>query len=167
MLSAVHAQDEPAGDEKPATGASEVKVTLLDAGQEPRVALRFRPEKGAVSEMEMVMRMQAKQTMNGVEMPSQKIPPMRMVVALNVDDVAENGDALVTGRFVETEVLDEPADRAAREAHLDPLARHHLDAIGGEVVERVVEMEWLDLDDDPRVTRVGGFLRRAVWLSAQ
>ena len=88
--------------------AREVRVTLLEAGSEPRQVLRVTPTKGAVQTTTMTMTMEMAMVVTGFAPPPQKLPPMRTTMAVEVDDVSPEGDISYTFTMEKAEVL--PAD---------------------------------------------------------
>ncbi len=83
-------------------------VTLIDAGAEPRVPLRFRPPAGQVTHTEMLTRMTMTQQIGDMQAPSMAMPEMRIVMTTTVDDVSDDGSITTTAEFTDTSVDDEP-----------------------------------------------------------
>ncbi len=68
------------------------QVKLLDAGSEPRRALRLHPDAGDKQTLNMTMKMGMDMTMAGKSNPSVSIPPMAITMVVDVKSVAPNGD---------------------------------------------------------------------------
>ena len=76
-------------------------IKIIDAGAEPRRALRYAPTKGDEFGFEMRIKMSMAMGMNGQKMPNTAMPEMVMVGGVNVLDAAPDGDVklkLVYGR---------------------------------------------------------------------
>ncbi len=92
---------------KPADTSTEAVVKLLDAGSEPRKAIRFMPKKGDKQTAVMTMKME-----QSVEVAGQKIPPfptptMQFTIDVEVTDVAKNGDISLQYVYPKAGVVDE------------------------------------------------------------
>jgi len=75
-------------------------VKLIDAGAEPRKALRFTPAAGPAGTMRMVMDMGITMSMNDRAIPQVVIPPMVMDMAIAVDAVDEDGNIRFSAELV-------------------------------------------------------------------
>ncbi len=71
-------------------GNADIKVTLIEAGAEPRQTLRLKLVKGASMTAEMLMTMQMKMNLNGMQPPEVALPPTRMLMKMDVTDAADN-----------------------------------------------------------------------------
>lgn len=69
-------------------GGDDVKVSLLEAGAEPRQALRLKLAKGSSMTAEMIMKMAMKMNLNGMQPPEVPLPPTRMLMKMDVTDAA-------------------------------------------------------------------------------
>jgi hypothetical protein len=104
MALALQRPDEPASEKASDKGP----MALLDAGAEPRQALRYSPAKGAKGDVQMVRRMEMRQTFAGMDVPAMTMPPLHMVARIEVTDVADNGDISFTVQYPETLVPETP-----------------------------------------------------------
>jgi hypothetical protein len=93
---------------KVATSASTTQVKLLEAGAEPRKALRLHPTPGDKQTLTLSMKM-AMQTKMG-EMPGQnmKIPALTMNMDVTIKDVSDKGDITYELVMGDTTVADDP-----------------------------------------------------------
>ncbi len=80
------------GKKAAAAAASGPTVTLVDAGSDPKRALRLKPKAGDTQAASMVMNMDMKMGMGGQKMPM-KLPGMKMNMSVKVDSVNKAGDA--------------------------------------------------------------------------
>lgn len=71
---------------------AKAQVKLLDAGGEPRTALRLHPSAGDQQTLTMTMKMDMNMVVAGKSTPAVNIPPMAMTMVVNVKSVAPNGD---------------------------------------------------------------------------
>lgn len=90
VKAAAPASAEPAGAVGAGGGNAGVKVSLLEAGAEPRQTLRLKLVKGASNTAEMLMTMQMKMNLNGMTPPEVALPPTRMLMKMDVTDAADN-----------------------------------------------------------------------------
>ena len=109
---AVLAQDAPATKAPPASAAANKpapppKVTLIEAGAEPRRELRFDVDEGTKHAAEMTMRMTMTQSMGAAAMPPQKMPAMVMTVETTAVDVQDSGDIAFDFAYTKAQVLEE------------------------------------------------------------
>lgn len=113
--------DDPASS-APTTGQStdapveedlESKVELLDAGAEPRQAIRLTPEAGSVQQSTMVMNMSTSASAPGQEPFVLEVGPITMEVTTEIVDVADNGDITFSQTFDDVTV-DGPAEVVAQ-----------------------------------------------------
>lgn len=82
-----------------------VRVTLREAGSEPRRLLRLTPAKGDTQTMVMTMTMEMAMVVAGFSPPPQKLPPMQTTMELEVTDVSTDGDVAYTFTTTKAEVL--------------------------------------------------------------
>ena len=85
-----------------------VKVTLIEAGSEPRRPLRLTPAKGDTQTMTMTMTMKMAMVVGGFTPPAQRLPPMQTTMEVAVTDVSPEGDVSYTYTMTKAEAL--PAD---------------------------------------------------------
>lgn len=113
--------DDPASSE-PTTGEStgapieedlKSDVELLDAGAEPRQAIRLTPEAGSVQHSTMVMNMSTSARAPGQEPFVLEVGPITMEVTNEIVDVADNGDITFSQTFDDVTV-DGPAEVVAQ-----------------------------------------------------
>ena len=99
---------EAQGGAKVATSIPTTEVKLLEAGAEPRKALRLHPSPGDKQTLSLTMKM-AMETKMG-EMPGQnmKIPAMTMNMDVTVKDVSDKGDITYELVMGDTTVADDP-----------------------------------------------------------
>jgi hypothetical protein len=90
-----------------ATDSSGEQVKLLDAGAEPRKALRLHPTAGDKQTMTMIMKMGMEMKMG--DMPGQplKMPGMKMVMDVTVKNVADNGDISYETATTEAAIIEQ------------------------------------------------------------
>jgi len=69
-----------------AGGDTAVKVSLVEAGAEPRSVLRLKLAPGSSVTAEMIMKMKMKMNLNGTEPPEVALPPTRMLMKMEVTD---------------------------------------------------------------------------------
>jgi hypothetical protein len=106
------------------------EIDVLDAGSEPREALRLAPVVGTSERTEMTMRLDVEQS--GISDASVEAPPIRATLAAALPDVAPNGDLHVTFSFPSFDVLKRKGTSAAeRGAILRKL--ESLEALAGEL----------------------------------
>jgi Family of unknown function (DUF6263) len=79
------------------------EVEVLDAGAEPREALRFAPAVGASEQAAMTMRLELEQS--GVSDASVKAPPVRTAIAATLQEVTPDGVLNVAFSYPSFEVL--------------------------------------------------------------
>ncbi len=91
-----------------AAAAKDVTVQLLEAGKEPRRALRLAPVKGAQRQATFVMKMDMTTMLGGQELPSTKLPAQKFTIETTVRDIAENGDATIDFKYVDAGLVDDP-----------------------------------------------------------
>lgn len=101
---------------------AKAQVKLLDAGSEPRTALRLHPSAGDQQTLTMTMKMGMDMTMAGKSNPSVSIPPMAMTMVVDVKSVAPNGDISYTVTYDDVSVATDtntlPAVEAAMKSAL-------------------------------------------------
>lgn len=112
------------GDGKTELVAGDVMAVALVEGGDNRTLLRYHPDEGTTARAEMVLDVSLRQVIDGRRAPNVDTPPMRLVMAITVDDVSDDGT--ISERFVVEayEVVDEGADPAvveAMQAELDQL----------------------------------------------
>lgn len=107
---------------KPETVASTVPtVTLLDAGQEPRRVLRYRPAVGATQTVTLTLNTDREVDVNGKPTPVRKSPELRLALDVRVVEVTEHGEVRYEAVFrapeaVATEGMAETDRRATQES---------------------------------------------------
>ena len=85
--------------------AADPTVTLTDAGNGKKKALRFTPKKGLKESMTMAIDMSMEMSMGGQEMPAQDLPVMTMVMDTEINDVnKEDGTFTYTFKFTKMDV---------------------------------------------------------------
>lgn len=101
---------------QPAAGGEGVKVALLDAGAEPRRALRYRFDDRANVVMEMTMEMGMAIGMGQPNPTEVQLPPMKLFMAIQPEAVRPDGALRYTFRLDSTDVLaGDTGDPALRE----------------------------------------------------
>jgi hypothetical protein len=83
-------------------------VKLLEAGAEPRTALRLHPKAGDKQTLQMTMKMAMDVKMGETQTPSTKLPPMLLTMEATVKDVSPDGDISYETAITEATVGDEP-----------------------------------------------------------
>lgn len=91
----------------------ESKVELIDAGAEPRQAIRLTPEVGSVQHSTMVMNISTSATAPGQEPFVQEVGPITMETTTEIIDVADNGDITFSQTFDDVTV-EGPAEVVAQ-----------------------------------------------------
>lgn len=95
---AADARDEAAGP----------TVTLIEAGAEPRRALRLTARPGDTERVIFSQHMQMEQAMNGMDMPSMPMPVTEFQFTAEIDQVDEDGTIHYTGTYEKVSVKDDP-----------------------------------------------------------
>jgi hypothetical protein len=109
------------------------EVKLLEAGKEPRKALRLHPAVGQVEELDMKLTMALEMIAGDQKSPPTKLPPMQMIMSMKVKDVAANGDIRYEFTLTKTDVLAGPGtEKQVVEAMKGALSK--LDGMSGEAV---------------------------------
>ncbi len=83
------AQDKPAV--VPAAESKAPKVTLLNAGGEPRATLRIAPKVGQKQRVDMTMKLHLSTSVDGTAMPTEAAPPITMTMDCTVTRVDPDG----------------------------------------------------------------------------
>jgi hypothetical protein len=83
-------------------------VKLIDAGSEPRAALRLHPAVGDRQSMTMTMRMGMTMNVGGQASPAMNPPAMVMTMGTQVKSVAPNGDITYSMSFDDATVSSDP-----------------------------------------------------------
>src|ERR1035437_6070761 len=84
--------DQPAQPQATAANAaSTMQVKLLEAGAEPRKALRLHPSPGDKQTLTLTLKMAMETKVGDTATPAMKIPPMKMSVAATVKEVSDAG----------------------------------------------------------------------------
>lgn len=96
----------------PATAGSLPTVVVLDAGAEPRSALRYRFVSYQTASMDMRMSMTAAVAVDGTPVPSTVIPTMHFVAAIQLGDVTPAGSVRYEFQYTTAEAV-EPSDADA------------------------------------------------------
>ncbi len=86
-------------------------VTLLEAGAEPRAPLRYRLRAGEKVVMMVDMEIAMRTSMEGRALPTNKVPPMRMTMTIDVVEVAPDGTTSNRAILTAVDVLAGPDDR--------------------------------------------------------
>lgn len=95
--------DDSAGADKPS-----VEVVLLDPGSEPRQELRYKLEKGHKEQVAMTITMTMKMEMPGMPSTPISMPPMKMVMDLEIAEKLDDDKARYKFEVTETDILDAP-----------------------------------------------------------
>jgi hypothetical protein len=109
----------------PAKAAAVPVVKILEPGEAPRRALRYRFKQGTSDRAELDMTMAMAMTMNGKGSPKTSLPTMRTLMKLEAKELTPEGDMRITFDTEKVTVLaDKPLERApacrAREGALRP-----------------------------------------------
>lgn len=89
----------------PITEFQPASAELLDAGAEPRAALRYKFNKDLKEVMVMEMTIAMGMEVGGMEQPTNAMPTIRMVIALEGREITEEGDLKYGMEFTKIEVL--------------------------------------------------------------
>jgi len=88
-------------------GGSTTQVKLLEAGGEPRKALRFRPKAGDKQNLEMTTKMNMEMKVGEMEPPSMKMPVIKLLMALTVNSITADGDIAYTSLISDVAISDD------------------------------------------------------------
>ncbi len=88
----------------PAKASSEPRITLIDAGAEPRAKLRYTLEKGRTERVEMRMEVSQEVTVDGQKTPMPGMPALTMALRTTVEDVSEDGSSTLLWDLTEMKV---------------------------------------------------------------
>ena len=108
LLSSTTAQAQDGKNAPKKEAAPKVRVKLLEAGSEPRQALRYHPPAGSEETMRMSMKMGITMNIGGNELPPRNAPTMEMVMRLTITESDENQFAYEF-ELTEIEVLEDEA----------------------------------------------------------
>ena len=97
-----------AGTPSEIKGSSTTQVKLVEAGGQPRKALRLHPKAGDKQNLEMTMKMNMDMKVGEMEPPSMKMPAIKLVMSLAVKSVAANGDIAYDTSVTDVDISDEP-----------------------------------------------------------
>ncbi len=84
--------------------AAEPTLALVDAGAQPRQALRFHPAPGSTEQVRMTMEMATEMAMGGMAMPAMKIPAMILDLDVEVLEIEADGDIRYRFTIADTSV---------------------------------------------------------------
>jgi hypothetical protein len=82
------------GSNSPATVSSALKVSLLEAGAEPRKVLRIHPKPGDKQTVTMTSKTDTEVTMPGAPSQPSKAPALKLTMAATVKSVSPEGDVV-------------------------------------------------------------------------
>lgn len=113
--------EEPAAAPEAATPT----VKLIDAGAEPRTALRFAAKKGDKQSVSMTMAMSMEMSLGGQAFPSVKLPAMQMLLDVEVHEVTAENDMRLSFKVSKAEAVEDPEVmpqvRAMMQTHLQTM----------------------------------------------
>jgi len=95
-------------DTKAATSTSAQPVKLIEAGAEPRKALRLHPKPGDKQTLKLTVKMAIETKAGEMESPAIKLPAITMTLETTVKGVADNGDITYEMVVGNIGVSDEP-----------------------------------------------------------
>lgn len=98
----------PAAAEKKAAANNKVTIKVLEQGAAPRQELRYKYREGSVENMVMEMDTAMKMTVNGQPLMDMSLPTIRMVAAVKVTDVTDDGNASVEVEFTGGDIIAKP-----------------------------------------------------------
>jgi hypothetical protein len=98
--------------------ADQPVIKLIDAGKDPKKALRLTAKVGLKRSMVMTMKMAMAMTLGANAMPMQKLPETRMTMDMKVTNVAPNGDIRYEFKIKKPEVI---ADKDANPMVVDAM----------------------------------------------
>jgi hypothetical protein len=84
------------------------QVTLTDPGSEPRSVLRFKPVANSTQNIVAVLRMGVEMEVDGMKLPTPKMPGARFEIQLTVASVNRVGTATCNIKIVAATSIDEP-----------------------------------------------------------
>lgn len=96
----------PSGAGPAAVAPDEVKVELIEAGQQPRRELRLAPKAGLKQTVETRVNMTMSQSMSGMEMPAPDMPAMVTTAEMEVKEVAANGDITLSQKITNADIVE-------------------------------------------------------------
>ena len=99
---------EAQSDAAAATQGSTIQVKLLEAGAEPRKALRLHPSPGDKQTLAFTMKMAMKTKVGDAEAPAMKLPAIKMTLDSTVKEVSDSGDITYEMVMGEISLSDEP-----------------------------------------------------------
>ena len=105
-------KNDDSGDQGPAATSGEAKVELLEAGAEPREALRYKFTAGRSETMVMDMKMNMNMEIPGQGSQSMAMPLMRMKGSLDTESVSAEGNARLKFELTGAEIVPGPDDNA-------------------------------------------------------
>jgi hypothetical protein len=105
-LASVSQQDTGSSGAAGATAASPVK--LLESGAEPRKQLRLHPKEGDKQTLELTAKTTTEVKNGDTQIPSPKLPPMKLVMAMTVKQVAPSGDISYDRNLTEAGIVEDP-----------------------------------------------------------
>lgn len=111
-----------------------VEVELLDAGREPRKAIRFAPTAGDKSTVAMTMKMSQGMTINGAKQPETPLPIQKFTMDINVNDVKADGDVHYGFVYSDIEVLSDPQNPSPALATIQGLMQPMVGSKGSGIV---------------------------------
>lgn len=88
-------------------GLAQARVTLIDAGAEPRQPLRYQLQAGRSERVQIDSQVQISLAMGGQSMPLTLAPPVRMTLDLASNEVAADGSARISYKLVSLEAVGE------------------------------------------------------------
>lgn len=96
----------PSGGAAATVSSDEIKVELIEAGQQPRRELRLAPKAGLKQVVETKINMTMSQSMSGMEMPAPDMPAMTTTAELEVKEVAPNGDITLSQKITAADIVE-------------------------------------------------------------
>jgi hypothetical protein len=84
------------------------KVKLIETGGEPRKTLRLHPKEGDKQSLELTMKTATETKGAEMQMPSAKMPAIKLTMELTVTKVAPNGDISYERTLTDAGVVEEP-----------------------------------------------------------
>jgi hypothetical protein len=97
-----------AGGAPGTTAASTSAVKLLEQGAEPRKALRLHPKEGDKQTTELIIKTVTGVKSGDTQIPSPKLPAMKLVMEMTTKQVAANGDINYERNLTDAGIVEEP-----------------------------------------------------------
>ncbi|TWU46043.1 hypothetical protein Q31b_12210 [Novipirellula aureliae] len=123
-----------------------VSVDLLEPGSSPRREVRFTPQVGDKQTAVMTVKMDQSINVNGNKMPSQSVPAQKMVMLVEVTEVATNGDISFDYTYTDVDVVDDPNNPSPLAETIRTMLKPMIGATGRGIVSNCGVMQKGEFD---------------------